>query len=255
MNMALVRVDIPYSNLVRSGLQLALDAAAYLPDAPVPEAPAEVSGEAGGNGNLFAELAAHVQSSGNIPRPVVASDPTHPGVKRLVAWSMYLWSRGRQATHLNSTDRSLLALVCGSLLTSVPEAALLERTPGQDMWRAVADFVLSTSSADAAAGLRLALRFCGFAIDRHLALAQGLAASAVSLQRVGQKWLPKSLDSAEDDETDEWKVVDDKAVARVRSFLKAAVPVFKDADFGACAESTVSTPCEREPASGLASMD
>merc|ERR1740117_2382192 len=107
------------------------------------------------------------------------------------------------------------------------------------MWRAVADFVLSSFSAEAqaAAGLRLALRFCGFALDRHPALAYALVAASAALRRAGHQWLPQApTTSADDDEADEWKVVDDAASVRVRGFLKAAVPLFKE---------------EEEPSSGM----
>jgi hypothetical protein len=211
--------------------EVSLDAAAYLPDAPLPVAPATPRSAPRCESNRFETLAATIGSS-NIPRPAVASDPTHPGVVRLCAWSAWLWAQGCRAQHFTMMDRSLLGLVCGSLLTSVPDAALVEFHAEHDMWRCVAEFVLGPSSveipAEAAAGVRLALRLCGFALDRHPNLAHALVAAAAALQRAGKKWLPKALRSSGDDETDEWKVVDDMAIARVRNFLKAAEPVFKE---------------------------
>lgn len=236
--------------------EVALDAAAYLPDAPVPEVPTNVPSGKCMAANSFGALAAHIQNC-DIPRPVMASDPSHPGVKRLCEWSAWLWTLGQSATHLDAADRSLLALVCGSLLTSVPEAALLEQAPGQDMWGTLADFVLSSSTevqSEAAAGLRLALRFCGFALDQHSPLALALVRSSCSLQRAGQQWLPRPLPSAEQDEDDEWKGVDDAAVSRLRSFLKAAVPSCKCADVasGYKADGPV---LESACAEGLDAMD
>lgn len=215
--------------------ELALDAAAYLPDAPLPDAPpcrrAENSGKSGADASAVFSAGMLDMPNSSIPRPVVASDPKHPGVQRLQAWSSWLWARGRASPELLTSDLRALAVLCGALLTSVPEEALHRSPMPLDMWAAVAECMLDgCRGGEEAATWRLSLRLCGFVLDRHRDFALTLVTVAASRRADSGKWLPPARLSqisagADDDEAaDEWRTVDESAAFRVREFLKSAVP-------------------------------
>eukprot|EP00927_Polykrikos_kofoidii_P006722 TRINITY_DN12716_c0_g1_i2.p1 TRINITY_DN12716_c0_g1~~TRINITY_DN12716_c0_g1_i2.p1 ORF type:complete len:820 (-),score=153.78 TRINITY_DN12716_c0_g1_i2:60-2519(-) len=130
--------------------EVALDASAYLPEAPwLPEAPSKWWGEDDaaiadqGDSTALASarrsraatpFSTEGSTTAHIPRPVQASDPANPGAQKLMRWSCALWHAGasfRARRHrvdgqTKTQDNELLwelGTLCGALLVSVPEAS------------------------------------------------------------------------------------------------------------------------------------
>lgn len=161
----------PFQTCALMLAEIAMDATVYLPEAPIPPAPAKGVIQCSTKSRaMTAKIVLDVL--GDCDRPLVAADPSHVGVQRLSAWSVALWVAGTRAS---SVDRHVLALVCGSLLTSVPECAVPDCDAMRSMWSCVAEAVLQEHAEPAAA--QLMTQLCGFSLDRHTACAQALAAA------------------------------------------------------------------------------
>lgn len=208
--------------------EVALDAAAYLPEAFLPPAP-ELASAIAAAPWLATQVAVATVSSA-LPRPAIAADAAHPGVMSLTAWSRALWLRGSTSDGCEAArgERWDLATLCGALLTSVPEEAVCAAfVEAPAVWAAVAAGLLAgPPSEEDAATWRLALRLCGFALDRHTALAGALAAEAA---RIGDparlvafvRHTPRHHAVEDEAEPDEWRFADEGAATEVRNFLQS----------------------------------
>jgi len=227
--------------------EVALDAAAYLPEAPLPAAPELDSMTPQPLAAVAATVpvASSVLATGpKLPRPVQAADPENPGVQRLRDWSCALWFAGHAGHYSQSGPRRWeLALLCGALLVSVPEAAVVAHaqaaSAAEAVWTAVAECLLGSGSAAGAvveaATWRLTLRLAGFTLDRHCGLAGALtraASMAAARQTLNLATmltppsgaLPVRGRSEEEDEgEDEWALADLAAQRLVEAHLAATV--------------------------------
>lgn len=206
--------------------EVALDAAAYLPDAPLPEPPTTgTSAEELGRcrSSAYGQLGRGAcpplpQAAANLPRPLQAADPKHDGVRRLCMWSYALWQAGVSSTA--GPARCELGSLCGALLVSVPAEAVqafpavVQSAAGA--WAAVAEALLGELAIEAATW-RLSVRLAGFALDRHCGLAEALARLAV--QRPSAHLTPPLGLAPGVDEDDEWAPADEAAMRAVSDYL------------------------------------
>lgn len=207
--------------------EVALDAAVYLPEVSIPDISMEVevppaSCSSSSSSSRAGQLAQMQFGSRRIPRPVPAADPTHEGVQRLCQWSRRLWSSSSRFT-ARSGAFAELALLCGSLLTSVPEEAALTWWPRRqlfDMWEAVSSGLLDSSAVEAATW-RLSIRLAGFCLDRHQALAEAMVSVAQRMHRTDL--LPPAGALPSHDDEDEWSLPDRSAHGALQEFLKAFI--------------------------------
>lgn len=103
--------------------EVALDAAAYLPEAPLGQAPSLLKASHQQT-EMHKGAAAGLRVVSQpprlpMPRPVQAAEAGDLGVQKLVAWSSGLWEAG--AGHATGEMRWELGILCGALLVSVPE--------------------------------------------------------------------------------------------------------------------------------------
>jgi len=223
--------------------ELALDAAAYLPEAITCGPPVHLP--RGGEEAPAEKLPLMLVDNWSLSRPAIAADWQHEGVGYLCSWSRYLWDlQARMSPNLELAERFALATLCGSLLVSVPEEAVNAQAANgfpETLWSTVATCLLSRfkddaapacgtdKDEDAASTWRLTLRLCGFALDRHSRLRWGLSccvadrSEALDLEVASwQKALEIGAgESGEEMGIDEWREVDDEAVVRVTKFLRA----------------------------------
>mmetsp|Transcript_67470 Transcript_67470/g.161892 ORF Transcript_67470/g.161892 Transcript_67470/m.161892 type:complete len:764 (+) Transcript_67470:55-2346(+) len=229
--------------------EVALDAIVYLPEAIPCGPPALPVQGAAGASDTSEKLPLMLVDNWSLPRPAIAADWQHAGVGYLVSWSRYLWSlKDKVATKLPS-ERFTLATLCGALLVSVPEEAVHAQAGNgfpETLWSTVAEALMSRFKDDVrppretekdieeASTWRLTLRLCGFALDRHSSLRWALSCTAAdrsealdmdpaSWHRVLEVSAGGSHDApdGEDIVVDEWRKVDEEAVARVTKFLRA----------------------------------
>jgi len=221
--------------------EVSLDAAAYLPEAPLPEVPpqylptcADDIASSSADGPLAVGLPLPQATLAQVPRPPQAADAEHPGVVRLCTWSLALWNADAPGPDAQAS-RWELGVLCGALLVSVPPATLAlvpgAAAAGCATWEAVADALFAGKAVDASTW-RLALRLAGFALDRHRELAAALAARAAlaaaaasgSGSRAGAapklQPPPGGEPAGDDDEDDEWAVVDASSRRVVEDFLQ-----------------------------------
>uniref|UniRef100_A0A7S4Q5U3 Uncharacterized protein n=1 Tax=Alexandrium monilatum TaxID=311494 RepID=A0A7S4Q5U3_9DINO len=211
--------------------EVALDAAAYLPEAALDEGarlpevlPQTVHASAPSAASLGLAASAAPRTT-QMPRPLQAADPEHPGVLRLCDWSCALWAAGAGCTA--GPQRWELGTLCGALLVSVPEAAVFGRggvaSAAAGTWAAVVECLFHKGSAVEATTWRLAMRLAGFALDRHRSLAEALARGAAAGPSAKLRPPEGALPGA-DDEEDEWAPADQAATRAVEEYLAAARP-------------------------------
>lgn len=109
--------------------EVALDAAAYLPEASVPR-PVWEGAAPGAAASSSAAAPGAASLPRELPRPLQAADAAHEGVRRLCRWSCALWSAGASACR-GSTMYWELGLLCGALLVSVPQETAATRSGEQ----------------------------------------------------------------------------------------------------------------------------
>lgn len=205
-------------------VEIALDAAVYLPEAAVPEPPSEPQqfDTAVYSCPAFpaAVSASTMSVAVTLPRPVPAADPQYVGVKHLCGWSNCFWSAGTK--HIKASDSASyweLSILCGSLLISVPKDTVYSlKCAGiaKKVWEGVATCILEASLVDPVAW-RLAVRLAGFALDRHsdVSIALGHVASA-------KEWADKTFPAVkgpESSDDDEFALADAAALEIVHNFL------------------------------------
>lgn len=201
--------------------EVALDPAAYLPEAPLPSAPPTTS-MLPGTGSSANHTPVEPWPRG-VPRPAVAADPEHPGVQQLVSWSQVLWEQGvprHNRAGTSATDKWALATLCSSLVVSAPEPALTRLNKG--MWDVVAINLLPGPTAEDDNPLwRLSLRLCAFALDRNSILASAFLAATKKRYSQGlPRFAPPSVWAAVfSNEGDEWAEDDESAVGYLRRFV------------------------------------
>eukprot|EP00933_Yihiella_yeosuensis_P003527 TRINITY_DN10644_c4_g4_i1.p1 TRINITY_DN10644_c4_g4~~TRINITY_DN10644_c4_g4_i1.p1 ORF type:complete len:579 (+),score=114.22 TRINITY_DN10644_c4_g4_i1:51-1739(+) len=202
--------------------EVALDAAVYLPEAPVPEPPLVWKGKADTMmpQSALANVAAIAMSTvAKLPRPVPAADAGNDGVRRLCGWSFCLWSAGAPSlSRRGGAPLWDLSILCGSLLASVPAETVYvwQCSDGHEMWTALAECLFAGSSVDALTW-RLAMRLAGFLLDRHGGLAEALAQVASS--RAWPSLSPPEGAAPSHDEEDEFALADRAAMQGVQNFL------------------------------------
>merc|ERR1712232_950854 len=205
--------------------EVALDAAAYLPEAPLLAPPPRI--ELPGGRVTEPERVASSSSwrssaseDAKLPRPLQAADAEHPGVLKLCAWSAMLWDAGSKC-RLRTAARGELAVLCGALLISVPATTVARSDAWMidavaQLWEAVAKYLFDDSHELDPATRRLAVRLAGFALDRHATIANALLACAAASSQ-GVVHFDRV---AAGDEDDEWAFVDSAAAGVVQRFLK-----------------------------------
>merc|ERR1712232_1454617 len=211
--------------------EVALDAAAYLPEAPLiaPPPRTELPGgrmvEPGRAASSSSQLRGTMcrgpgAENAKLPRPLQAADAEHPGVLKLCAWSATLWDAGSKC-RLRAAASGELAVLCGALLISVPAATVARSDAWMidavaQLWEAVAKYLFDDSHELDPATRRLAVRLAGFALDRHATIANALLACAAASSQ-GVVHFDRV---AAGDEDDEWAFVDSAAAGVVQRFLK-----------------------------------
>ncbi|CAK0882090.1 unnamed protein product [Prorocentrum cordatum] len=208
--------------------EVALDAAAYLPEAPLCAPPQRLlqrcrDGAAAAAAAAAAPPVRPVVPS-RMPRPVPAAEPAGHGVQMLCDWSCVLWAAGAAAFAPEGHRRWELGVVCGALLVSVPEAAVVVRPEVVDAsagaWAATASCLFAGSQAEASTW-RLAMRLAGFALDRHAGLAAALAMASAAQPRPWAAPVPPPGAAPGRGVDDEWAVADTSAAVAVSDFLVA----------------------------------
>lgn len=195
--------------------EVALDAAVYLPDAAIPTAPDSSTGCSQTPPPPLPFTAPGVRPL-QLPRPLEAADACDPGVLRLASWSRRLWQEGQL---LRGPSLWTLGVLCGALLTSVPQATLTldpELAAAADWsFRAVVQCLVAGPEAKAFQW-RLAMRTAGFVLDRHQGLRQALALAAAALDGALQ---PPDGALPGSDTEDEWAPADRAAHIAVKDYM------------------------------------
>lgn len=199
--------------------EVALDAAAYLPEAPVPDVPAGLE-EPKISALAASTIKTPLPTPGvNLPRPLQAADPEHRGVRSLCSWSSMLWRAGQ--THAHGQLRFELGLLCGALLTSVPSDSVchspIAAASASAIWACVAECLLSGSKVEASTW-RLTLRLVGFVLDRHAGITDAIARLATQGGATHLRPPIGAMPSSDDDD-DEWAIVDNMAIRVVKDYL------------------------------------
>lgn len=219
--------------------EVALDAAAYLPDAPLPptrmpagpiRAGSRRVDDVGLADAVPASALTALYQRNNLPRPLQAADADHEGVQRLVSWSCNLWRVGSEGIAKQEPRLWELGILCGALLTSVPEDAIRHpaaRAAANCSWDAVVACLLAGPSAEAPTW-RLALRLGGFVLDRHSAFAAAWARAAQAKLAAGaapRKLLlcPTGGWPDPEDTEDEWASVDCAAAKILQQHIDSVV--------------------------------
>eukprot|EP00928_Gymnodinium_smaydae_P030511 TRINITY_DN22671_c0_g1_i1.p1 TRINITY_DN22671_c0_g1~~TRINITY_DN22671_c0_g1_i1.p1 ORF type:complete len:727 (+),score=143.00 TRINITY_DN22671_c0_g1_i1:29-2182(+) len=211
--------------------EVALDAAAYLPDAPLPNSPPMESAPPASENEALRAASAFASSvlsvtQTKMPRPLQAEDASHHGVLKLCEWSRAFWHAGSQSCAGDDAALWELGVLCAALVVSVPEESIALTSAAAacaGAWNAVTRCLFAGPDVDAATW-RLAMRVAGFSLDRHGGLRFALAREAARRrQRDGAEAcvlrappgaVPRNA------EEDEWAPADRAATAAVQAFLQ-----------------------------------